>query len=150
MFFRGKKKDWFSGNKIDASKKEKPLGFSYTRRGVRKSLLVFFISVFYAHFFVYSVQTLPVFCIFVTNVLQTGFPEHRTTGLNCMDFGTLVIYSWLVAIHFIRDKCGISAGVQSGIAVPLQTVRYRTGPDKQAFCCVHCRLSRRCGYIGST
>ena len=45
----------------------------------------------------------------------------------------------MVAIHFIRDKCGISAGVQSGIAVPLQTVRYRTGPDKQAFCCVHCR-----------
>ena len=39
-------------------KKEKPLGFSYTRRGVRKNLLVFFISVFYAHFFVYSVQTL--------------------------------------------------------------------------------------------
>ena len=38
-------------------------------------------------------QTLPVFCIFVTNVLQAGFPEHRTTGLNCMDFGTLVIYS---------------------------------------------------------
>ena len=33
----------------------------------------------------------------------------------------------MVAIHFIRDKCGISAGVQSGIAVPLQTVRYRTG-----------------------
>ena len=35
----------------------------------------------------------PVFCIFVTNVRQAGFPEHRTTGLNCMDFGTLVIYS---------------------------------------------------------
>ncbi len=44
-------------------------------------------------FFVYSVQTLPVFCIFVTNVRQAGFPEHRTTGLICMDFGTLVIYS---------------------------------------------------------
>ena len=54
---------------------------------------VFTLTLFYAHFFVYSVQTLPVFCIFVTNVRQAGFPEHRTTGLNCMDFGTLVIYS---------------------------------------------------------
>ena len=42
---------------------------------------------------VFTLTPLPVFCIFVTNVLQTGFPEHRTTGLNCMDFGTLVIYS---------------------------------------------------------
>lgn len=74
-------------------KKEKPLGFSYTRRGVRKSLLVFLFLYFMLTFFVYSVQTLPVFCIFVTNVRQAGFPEHRTTGLNCMDFGTLVIYS---------------------------------------------------------
>lgn len=74
-------------------KKEKPLGFSYTRRGVRKSLLVFLFLYFMLTFFVYSVQTLPVFCIFVTNVRQAGFPEHRTTDLNCMDFGTLVIYS---------------------------------------------------------
>lgn len=45
-------------------KKEKPLGFSYTRRGVRKSLLVFLFLYFMLTFFVYSVQTLPVFCIF--------------------------------------------------------------------------------------
>ena len=42
---------------------------------------------------VFTLTPLPVFCIFVTNVRQAGFPEHRTTGLNCMDFGTLVIYS---------------------------------------------------------
>lgn len=74
-------------------KKRKAFGlFLHEARG-SEELARFFISVFYAHFFVYSVRTLPVFCIFVTNVRQAGFPEHRTTGLNCMDFGTLVIYS---------------------------------------------------------
>lgn len=73
--------------------KKKSLWAFLTRGEGFERACSFFISAFYAHFFVYSVQTLPVFCIFVTNVLQAGFPEHRTTGLNCMDFGTLVIYS---------------------------------------------------------
>lgn len=42
-------------------KKEKPLGFSYIEARGSEELARFFISVFYAHFFVYSVQTLPVF-----------------------------------------------------------------------------------------
>lgn len=93
MFLEVKRKIDFQVTKFDASKKRKAFGlFLHEARG-SEELARFFISVFYAHFFVYSVQTLPVFCIFVTNVRQAGFPEHRTTGLNCMDFGTLVIYS---------------------------------------------------------
>ena len=69
-------------------KKQKAFGLFLHERGVRKSLLVF-LFLYFMLTFVYSVQTLP-FLYLVTNVRQAGFPEHRTTGLNCMDFGTLL------------------------------------------------------------
>lgn len=87
--------------------KEKPFGFSYTRRGVRESLLVFL----FFTFLVDIIQTLTVFCIFVTDVLRAGLPKNKQPGLNYVDFGTHITHSRLVSIHTVCSKCAVSAGV---------------------------------------